>query len=135
MKDLILSNEKDLTERLLAYVLLIKPADGVNIVCKFETAMEILRAFLKFDFISVATITAATPDLNKYEKEYAVTIDSSYRIWVEPLYNDPPLYDVQYVTDPDCLTFVHQDCSYDSVKQIDEDCLIPFCFEYETEEE
>lgn len=131
MNDLVVIDPYDLAQRIMGYMSIIHPDGGVNVVCNYETAVELLLAFCDYDQVSVAEVNISAPWVYGYNKEYLVAIDSHFRIWVEKMYQEYPGPQKYVNLECDCLTFVHQDCSHKSVANIDDSLLIPFCFEDE----
>lgn len=120
-------------QRIMAYMEIIKPDNGVNVICNYDIAVDLFIELCERENTSIMSVELSSIWCDGYDKEYVVGIDSDYGVWIEKLYQRNDLAGRYLELDPNCLTFVYQNCIHKSVDNVDEDFLIPFCFDDEEE--
>lgn len=85
MDKIIFNNHDDLAEYMLSHADL---GDDVHAILFFEDAAELIRALLAYEDTSVHSIEICEPSFNGYRKEYCVTLDTDFVVYVQPAWHD-----------------------------------------------
>lgn len=94
MDKIIFNSHDDLAEYMLSRADL---GDDVHAILFFEDAAELIRALLAYDDTSVHSIEICEPSFNGYRKEYCVTLDTDFVVYVQPAWHEEgETYDAGY---------------------------------------
>lgn len=77
----------------------------VSVIGFYKDIKNVLKYLITFDY-DIASIDLEEPEINGYEKEFILSIDSVGCIWVDKLWNDN-----KYLNYESNITFIFDDCN------------------------
>lgn len=117
----------------LAYEMFVKSRNDkgkdVKLIANYEVVSEVIKDLLTIGDTQIISVIISDPDICGYNNEYIVTVDDEQNIWCQPFKSEKG-----YLID-DCessdVYFVHEDVSMVAIRNIDEEKIKPFHFEWE----